>query len=170
VKLILFTSHPPSPGAKLPRVVASNLAPPSGIALDHNDTLYITDTGHKRVLELQRDRSLAVSFDHTSRGKHSADSPRTVTVRNIGNSDLTISGVNFPADFPEDADGKSTDCKAGKKLVAAASCTLTIDFVPVGVLGTVPSNVLTESIKITSDSLGHAGTSQKITVEGVELK
>jgi sugar lactone lactonase YvrE len=158
------------PGAKLTSVVASDLASPRGIAIDHNGSLFIADTGHKRVLELHRDLSSGLIFDNTSQDKRSADSPRTITVRNIGNSALTISSVSFPADFPEDAGGKSTDCKAGKALAAAASCTLTIDFKPVDALGTSTSHVLRESIKLTSNTLSHAGTVQKVSVQGTELK
>ena len=91
-------------------------------------------------------------------------------VRNIGNTVLTIGDVTFPADFPEDASGKSKDCKAGKALAAAASCTLTIDFKPVTPVKKGTSAARKEAVKVTTDSLNNSGAVQTVAVEGTELK
>jgi sugar lactone lactonase YvrE len=159
-----------SPGGVQTELLASGLSSPHGIALDHSGVLYIADTGNHRVLELERNAFPTLSFASTTVGKEDAGGPQTVTVRNIGNTDLTIADVTFPADFPEDASGKSKDCKAGKTLAAAASCTLTIDFKPVTPVKKGTSAALKEAVKVTSNSLNNSGAVQKVAVEGTELK
>jgi hypothetical protein len=51
------------------------------------------DAGRKRVIELEQSIIPLLGFDSTVEGKRSVDSPKTVTVRNISTSALTIFSV-----------------------------------------------------------------------------
>jgi len=98
-----------------------------------------------------------------------ASSPQTVSVYNQGNQPLNFSSIHFPTDFPE-TPGVATECKAGKPLPAAASCTLTIEFKPSAAVTKGSSTSLEESVKITSDTRNKPGTVQTVVVKGTELK
>jgi len=159
-----------SPIGRQTTLRATGLSRPSGISLDHSGVLYVADSGNKRILEMQGPFASPLSFASTTAGVKSADSPQELTVQNIGTSALTISSVAFPPDFPEDASGKNTDCKAGKTISPGAACTLTIDFKPSSPLTTRASLSLKESAVITSDTLNDPGTQQALVLEGTEIQ
>ncbi|MGB6689993.1 MAG: NHL repeat-containing protein [Terracidiphilus sp.] len=158
------------PGGVQRELPAGGLSNPHGIALDHGGVLYVADTRNKRVIELLRNGTPTLTFANTVEGKVSSGGSQEVVVRNIGNAVLTISSVSYPADFPEDASGNSTDCKAGETLAHAASCTLTVDFKPIAPIKKGSSTLLKESIQINSNSLNNSRSAQTVAVEGTELK
>lgn len=107
-----------------------------------------------------------LSFAATAQGSTSSDSPRVVTVSNLGNASLQFSSVTFPADFPESSD-TTGDCTSTTTLAVGASCTLSIDFRPTATPSGI-STPLNENVEITTNTLNAPATVQAITVTGTE--
>jgi hypothetical protein len=114
------------------------------------------------VKELHRATPPTLTFDATEAGATSADSPKTVTVQNIGNASLKFSAISYAADFPESSSPPATACSTSTALAAGALCTLSIDFSP----RTTSSGALSESVKLTDNSLNAASAAQSISVNG----
>jgi YD repeat-containing protein len=144
-------------------VPSSAISSPTGVAVDGAGNVYIADIINNRLLKEDFADPPSVSFASAAVGSTSNDSPKTVSVANVGNSTLNFSGVSFPADFAEDTSG-SSDCTAGTSLASAASCTLTIDFTPWN-----PQSQLSEGVTITTNALNVSGTQQTISTTGAEL-
>jgi hypothetical protein len=131
------------------------------VAVDGSGNLFATSGS---LLEYHRATPPAVRFANTPVGSESIDSPKTVTVENIGNAPLTFpipsSGENpsVGADFALDSSGAS-DCPAlnsrtsqAGTLAAGASCNLRISFDPVTIGG-----LLSESLVLTDNNANAAG-------------
>jgi len=155
-------------------LISSSIIPtPEAITMDDGGNLYIPDGSGNNFLKenlykINYATPPSFNFASTNQGQISADSPRTVTVENIGNSPMTISAISYPTDFHK-ASGVTTDCVPGKSLAAGNTCTLSIDFSPVTPLGGNSSQVLSENVTITTNSLNKTATLQTIPVSGTEL-
>ena len=142
------------------------------VALDGNDNVYVADypqVDSFNVAIFKEDLAdpPTLTFESTAPGETSADSPQTVTVSNLGNEPLNFSEAGYPPDFPERS-GAADDCTSRTSLAAGASCTLTIDFTPVSLLGGNPSLALSEAVTVTTDTLNSTATEQTVTVIGTE--
>jgi hypothetical protein len=73
-------------------VPTSALHYPMGIAVDGSGNVYVDDIGDNRVLKEDFADPPSLRFVATATGSTSSDSPRTVTLKNVGNTAL-----NFPA-------------------------------------------------------------------------
>ncbi len=138
-------------------------ADPMGVAVDGSGNVYITESTQKAaVVEVPFATPPNLSFADTAIGSESSDSPRTVTLRNIGNAPLTFpvpgTGENpsISANFTLDA---STTCpeiltsSSTGTLAAGASCNLALDFVPT-IAGLVSGAVvLTDNTRNASPSV-----------------
>jgi hypothetical protein len=107
------------------------------------------------------------AFAATAGGATSSDRPQTVTVTNDGNEPLQFSGLSYPPDFPE-ASGVDTDCTSSTSLAADTSCTLAIDFSPLGSSATGLSTPLNEQVSLTDNNLNVADAEQDVSVSGTE--
>jgi Bacterial Ig-like domain (group 3)/NHL repeat len=148
---------------------SANLNAPSGIALDGSGNLYIADSNTNRVRQVNVSSTGTIAFDTTTTNSTSNDSPKSITLSNIGNAALTISvpstGTNpsFAAGFVSDS---STTCpvltttSSAGSLAAGSSCSLAIDFQPT-TLGTNSGNAI-----YTDNSLTVAGSMQTIPLTG----
>lgn len=155
---------------KVSPVSISGLKSPHGIAIDHSGYLYIADSGSREVHELLGYTTPATQFGSTRIGTRSASSPQTIVVHNIGTQGAAISGVAFPADFPQDPSARDKDCKVGESLARDATCTLTIDFDPATPVKTRSSILRNEAVKVTSNSVNKPGAVMSAPVEGTEEK
>ena len=76
----------------------------TGLAVDGYGNLYVVDGGDNAVDELSRSTPPSLSFASTNVGSVSSDSPKTVTVTNIGNAGFYMNAATnnpvYPADFP----------------------------------------------------------------------
>jgi hypothetical protein len=149
----------------------------SAIAVDDNENVYLARTVTSGVWpndwsSIQVINNLAaqpLSFATANEGGTSSSNPVTVTVTNPGSTAMTFSAISYPADFPE-ANGVKGDCAVSAPLAGGQSCTLSIDFSPVTSLGSNTSQVLTESVTISTNT-PEAGTStQTIAVTGTEIQ
>jgi hypothetical protein len=141
------------------------LSDPEGVAVDSAGNVFIADPGNTRVLELPRSQPPALSFASTTIGKTSTDSPQTVVAQNIGNQPLKLSGLSYPADFPEDtaAGGSEELCTASISLSTGQLCYLPVNFTP------LHAEALSESLTLTDNSLNLAGAQQSIALSGTGL-
>jgi hypothetical protein len=119
----------------------SSLSSPEAVTVDGNGNVYIADTSHNRVLKEDLSDPPSLSFAATVAGSTSSDSPRTITVENIGNAPLTLTvpgtGHNpaISANFILNTSGGSacplvTDGASAGALAAGASCLLPVSFMP----------------------------------------
>lgn len=95
--------------------VGSGLIEPSAVAVDRLGNLYIADFGNSRVVKIDRGALPKLTFASTAVGKTSSDSPKTVTIANIGNAGLT---------FPAPTTGKNASLSAGFTMGTATTCPL----------------------------------------------
>ena len=147
--------------------LASGLAGPYGVALDASGNVYFTQFEGAAGDVIQRATPPALNFLTTAGGSKSTDSPKIITLQDIGNTALDLYTVSYPTDFPE---GASTgDCDSSTLLAAAGDCALTIDFSPVTVIGTATTIPLSEKVQFTTDTL-NVTTPQSISVNGTETK
>ncbi|MGC2639389.1 MAG: choice-of-anchor D domain-containing protein, partial [Acidobacteriaceae bacterium] len=139
----------------------STLYNPVGMAVDGPGNLYIVDNSHVRILELQRSLSLQLNFPTVTGVAtiDTTDGTQTVQVQNLGNNALTLSGVNYPADFPE-VNGDANACTSSTGLSAGQRCDLPVEFAP------TESGPLSEQIVLTDNALNVTGTQQAIAVSG----
>jgi hypothetical protein len=101
----------------------------------------------------------ALTFNLTNVGSTSSDSPKTVSVTNIGNEDVYFNNISYPGDFPEDGSA-SQQCNNEFPLVQGATCGVSIDFTP------SRDGYITENVKLTDNDLDDANISQSISVTG----
>jgi len=140
-------------------VLGPNLSQPLAVAVDSSENLYVSDTGNGRLLKVNRTIVPRFSFVATQVGATSSDSPKTLTLNNVGNVNLTfpvpVTGMNasISANFTL---GSSTTCpvlstaSAAATLATGTSCNYAVSFAPSSA-GTVNGSlVITERAPNTS--------------------
>jgi sugar lactone lactonase YvrE len=103
----------------------------------------------------------SLTFASTDVGSASSDSPKTVSVANIGNEDLYFNNIVYPTDFPE-GNGAS-QCNNEFPLNAGSTCNLSIDFTP------TTGGLLSENVTLTDNNLDGAAVSQSIPVSATGI-
>jgi streptogramin lyase len=139
------------------KTLASGFSIPNGLTLDGSGNVYVADQGNSRVVKLDYADPPSLVFLPTAVGQTSTDSPQTVTVQNAGNAALTFSGVSYPADFPQEANG-TDPCTSSTSLDAGENCNLSIDFIPQS------AGTLNESLLLTDNALNVTGAQQSISL------
>jgi sugar lactone lactonase YvrE len=134
---------------------------PVSIASDELGNVFVTSSS--AVVELDVSDTPSLSFASTTLGATSSDSPRTVTVSNVGNAPMTFTGLSYPGDFPE-LSGASGACSTSAQLAAGTGCTLPLNFTPTSTTGP-----LSESLMLTDNNLNATvapATQQTIALSG----
>jgi sugar lactone lactonase YvrE len=127
-------------------VPASGLFLPEGLAVDGAGDVFIADTANNRLVKLNRSTPPALAFATTPVGKTSSDSPQSVTIQNIGNASLSLTGLSVAANFGQvDGSGNPEDCKASLSLASGAECNLSLSFTPTTAGSISGSAVLTDN-------------------------
>jgi hypothetical protein len=144
----------PAGGGTIVKVLTSLYTFPS-IAIDGGGDLFYSAAN---LMELQRSQPPALTFASAAVGSTSSDSPKTVTVQNIGNQQADFQSVTWPTDFSE-ASGDSAACIAGN-LAPGLTCDVPIDFTP------KTAGSLTESVTLNYSGSDFDGASQFISVSG----
>jgi sugar lactone lactonase YvrE len=139
--------------------LASGLKAPVDVAVDGSGNVFVADSGDATVKRLDFADAPSLSFASTLVGTTSTDSPRTVQMRDIGNQPLTLTGINYPADFPEGGADASA-CTGSTVLIPAQQCDLPVDFTPLS------ATSLSESVTLTDNALNLVGATQTISVSG----
>ncbi len=149
--------------------LGSGFSSPAGVALDGSGNVYIADQGNSAVKQLNLTSPPSLVFGLTSTGTESSDSPKTVTVANIGNAPLTFpvpgTGTNPSVSANFTLDGTTTcpevlSSGSAGTLAAGASCALEVDFIP-------QTNLGTGSLVLTDNNLNASpSTTQSIALSG----
>lgn len=114
---------------------------PQASAVDANGNLYVGDTYNNRVVEIPRAQAPALNFASTPLYSTSSDSPQSLSIQNIGNAPLTLSGLSVANNFAQvTGSGALEDCSATTSLAPAAECNLSISFTPQAV-GSISGSV-----------------------------
>jgi len=159
----------PSEGSYIQSVVPTSLTASNlwGVAVGGNGNVYFSDTTDTKVIEENFASAPSLSFATTNVGSISSDSPRAVTLENVGNAALalTSTGLTAPADFGQVAgSGSPADCADSGTVAAGASCDLSIRFAP-----TTSGNPLNESFVLSDNSLNAALATQNIALSGIGI-
>ncbi len=105
----------------------AQLNSPSNLLVDENENLYIADTQNGAIRKVSLTAAPTLTFAPTGIGGVSA--PLNVSVMNLGNAALNITGINASAGYS--LTGPDNTCKASSQnLDAAGSCVLGIQFAP----------------------------------------
>jgi streptogramin lyase len=169
----ILKETPTESGYTQSTILEDGLSNCRGLTVDRAGNCYIADTGHHRVIKLDVAALPRLTFDSTAVGLSSDDSPRTVTITNIGNANLQlpapISGHNpslttgFTLDlastFPRATSGGSSAV-----LPAGASGTLLIGFLP------KKTGLTSGSLALTDNNLNAAApiyATQTIILKGI---
>ncbi len=147
------------------------VAKAAGVALDGNGNVYVTSIGDNTLVKLTLATPPSLSFAGTHAGSQSSDSPKSVTLRNIGNAPLTFPvpgtgtnpsvSANFTLDSSTTCPEVLTSSSAGT-LAAGGSCNLAVDFIPTTTGSISGSAVLTDNnlnaSPAVTQSIGLSGT------------
>ena len=154
--------------------LATKVASPAGIAVDGNGNVHYTTNGtDNSVYELALSAPPTLAFLSSPYKTPSTDSPKSVTISNIGSGSGSSSDLNFSAlavttttvnaanSFSQVAGtGTPADCSATSILTGGGSCNLSISFTPQAVVAIVGTATLTDN------TLSVPGTAQTITLSG----
>ena len=156
-----------SNGSYTQTALVSRLASPEGVAVDSSGNVLLVDAESDSAYKEDVADPPALTFASTVHGSISKDSPKTVTVGNLGNAALSFLALSLPADFPETAP-LTGECKAAVPLAAGATCTITVSFKPVTSLGGKTSLPLAETVTLTTNTLNTKSTERKLAASGTE--
>ncbi len=131
------------------------------IAVDGAGNFYMANNYVSTTFVQVKRKSMSLSFNTTVDGQSSADSPKAVNLQNIGNQPLLLTAMTAPADF--NFLGADTTCTASTSLDAGALCVLGVDFAPQSRF------YLSESLSVTDNNLGVAGSKQYIYASGTGI-
>jgi hypothetical protein len=131
----------------------------SGVAVDGSGNVYALNGGS--ILKLDLADPPTLSFAATDVGSTSL---QTVTVENIGNAVLNLTGLSYPTDFPEQPGGGTNACTSTTSLNPAGMCNLNIDFTPGSGEG---QQGYFEDLTLTDNALNVAGAQQVIQLSGL---
>ena len=108
--------------------VGTALNYPSGVAVDASGNVVIGDQGAGQVFKVNRSQVPSLAFATTNAGSTSLDSPKSVTLQNVGNQPLSGSLLlNLAGGFQE---SNAQDCSTQLPLAPGASCGETFSFTP----------------------------------------
>jgi hypothetical protein len=134
----------------------------ANVSVDKTDSLYIgvntkTGTANGSVIKLDRSVPAPLNFASTPVGKTSVDSPKKVSVQNVGNQPLTFTSLLYPADFAMGVGDRSA-CTSTTTLAQGGRCDLSVQYVPA-----VPGPV-TESVTFKDNTTNLGGGQHSLTV------
>lgn len=135
-------------------VSTSTLNYPAGVVIGGNGNVYVSDSGNNRLLAEDLADPPSLTFAATPAGSTSGDSPRTVTLENVGNAPLILpapsaeANPGISANFTLNSSSNSAcpvamSGSGGTSLAANSGCTLSVSFTPgAGASGSVAGSVV----------------------------
>ena len=157
VKEIVAVNGVVSAGSTV-NTLGSGFNSPVRVAVDEAGHVFVGDNGNNTVKELDLTALPSLAFATTVNGATSSDSPRSFSLQNAGNVNLTFSAMaTGTANFQPNGAGS---CNSGTVLAPSAVCTVAASFTPHA------AGALTDSLTLTNNSLNAAGTTQAIALSG----
>ena len=142
-----------------PVTIATGINEGLELAADSQGNLFASSYADKTLIEINRSVPPVLTFATTAVGATSSDSPKTISVSNIGNQPLNIAALTYPTDFPQ-AGGDAMACAAPGSLAEGASCDLAVKFSPLSAGGK------SENVTLTDNNLNVVGSQQAVSVNG----
>jgi sugar lactone lactonase YvrE len=143
---------------------ANGLNEPEGIAVDGNGNVYIADNYTELVSKEDFADPPSLTFANTAVGSTSSDSPKAVTVENVGNLPLDAvgSGVAFsvPSFVQVEGPGTPADCTSSFALAPGADCNISISFSPKA------AGSISGSLVLTDNALNGTAATQTVSLTG----
>jgi hypothetical protein len=145
-------------------LAVAGITAPHGVAVDSAGNLFVSD--NTSVYEVNRTQAASLNFGTENVG--STTPAQTLTVSNVGNQQLAVSGLSISANFTQQPSG-GTDCSSNSQLVAGGACASALAFAPTttGVLNgtlTLTDNALNNPASMQSASMSGIGTQQQQTI------
>lgn len=130
-----------------------------GVTVDASGNLFAVDWSNNRLLKVTVSGT-ALSFANTTTGATSSDSPKTVTVTNLGNAALTFSSnPSYTTDFSENS-GDANLCTSSTSLDAGEVCDVSVLFTPQS------AGSKSQFVVLTDNHLNASAATQSIAVSG----
>jgi sugar lactone lactonase YvrE len=150
-------------GTAVSTISPANLSNPGnsvailGVSVGPDGTVFLTDTNGLQLIN----RSQSPTIDFGTVNAHTTSVAQTTTIYNGGNLPLNISSIatSTPTVFTVQT-ASSTPCGNGIVLRPGALCEVAVTFTPSG------GGSFSDSITITSNTLGAAGTAQTVALTG----
>jgi hypothetical protein len=134
-----------------------------GITVDASGNIYAVDWSHNRVLKVNVNGA-ALNFANTRLGATSSDSPKTVTVTNLGSQALTFStNPSYTTDFSENSSDENL-CTSSTSLDPGEVCDVSVLFTPQS------AGSKNEFVVLTDNHLNASAATQSISVSGTALE
>ena len=151
--------------------LGSGFSEPSGVAVDGSGNVFVADSGNNAVKEINVTNPTLTFATATDDGTtDTTDGVLSVTITNDGNEPLTAisPGLSLAANFLQIVgNGTPPDCTASFSLAEDASCNLSFEFAPGGLL---PSGTVNGSVTLTDNSLNATpSTMQQIQLVGTTV-
>ena len=155
--------------------LGSGFSGPFGVAVDGSGNVFVADTNNNAVKKLDFADPPSLSFASTAVGSTSSDSPKTVTLTNIGNAALTFptpeTGLN-PSIAAGFTIGNSSTCpqlsssSSAATLAPGVSCTNLISFSPTAI-GSISGSLVTTDDHLNAAAPGYV--TQSIALNGTGI-
>ena len=141
---------------------------PTGIAVTGGGDLFVIDSGSaggESVFEVGRLAAPGLTFQTpTAPGEiDTADGPQRVSIQNVGNQPMTLSGLAF-SNGSFSLDSTTTTCSATATVAVGDSCVLGVQFQP-----TTTGAKIGGTLAVTDNALNVAGTTQSLALAGAGL-
>jgi sugar lactone lactonase YvrE len=161
----------PSSGTYVQSNIGTSISYPIGIAVDRSGNVFVANEGSSQVLKVDFADPPALNFASSTYLTPSGDSPKSITLENIGNAILEFStpssGQNPSISSSFTIGDNASDCpvvgsgSSAASLSAGSSCDLSISFVPQTVGSISGSLVISDSV------LNGNPSSQRISLAGI---
>jgi sugar lactone lactonase YvrE len=142
-------------------LAVAGITAPHGVTVDSAGNLFVSD--NTSVYEVNRTQAASLNFGIENVG--STSPAQMLTVSNVGNQQLAVSGLSISPNFTQQPSG-GTDCSSNSRLVAGGACASALAFAPTttGVLNgtlTLTDNALNNPASMQSASMSGIGTQQQ---------
>ena len=134
-----------------------------GVAADANGNVFAVDWSNSRITKVNPSGA-SLSFANTTVSATSSDSPKTVTVTNMGNATLTFSSnPSYTTDFSENSSDANL-CTSSTSLDAGEVCDVSVKFTPQS------AGSKSQFVVLTDNHLNASAATQSISVTGTGVQ
>ena len=140
-------------------LTVAGLVAPHGITLDATGDVYVSDSSS--VYEVNRVQAAALNFGNVGVGTTSP--AQTLQVSNLGNQQLTVSGLAISASYTQQASGGS-DCNSSTQLLGGSGCAIAVAFSP------TTTGAVNGTVTLGDNALNNASSQQTVGLTGTGVQ